>query len=201
MSDENAGQCGVIASPRAPARRHRHPQESDSWQLRLDPDVPADAEPSGVVEGAAGNGSRPRSKLCAVIDRAAALGTEVHLQPAPAGVGPILAFHQFALRLQVQNSLRGRPDLPAHQQPVQAVAAGSGAAGAACKATLHLGTAWSQEGNKAKRQPLGWRLPGRWAADLLTILWLRGQDLNLRPLGYEPNELPDCSTPRLSLRV
>ena len=25
---------------------------------------------------------------------------------------------------------------------------------------------------------------------------LRGQDLNLRPLGYEPNELPDCSTPQ-----
>src|SRR5579863_2404901 len=24
---------------------------------------------------------------------------------------------------------------------------------------------------------------------------LRGKDLNLRPLGYEPNELPDCSTP------
>ncbi len=25
--------------------------------------------------------------------------------------------------------------------------------------------------------------------------WLRGMDLNHRPLGYEPNELPDCSTP------
>ena len=25
---------------------------------------------------------------------------------------------------------------------------------------------------------------------------LRGRDLNPRPLGYEPNELPDCSTPR-----
>ena len=25
---------------------------------------------------------------------------------------------------------------------------------------------------------------------------LRGQDSNLRPRGYEPRELPDCSTPR-----
>src|SRR6476661_6186550 len=25
---------------------------------------------------------------------------------------------------------------------------------------------------------------------------LRGQDSNLRPPGYEPDELPDCSTPR-----
>ena len=27
-------------------------------------------------------------------------------------------------------------------------------------------------------------------------LWLRGPDLNRRPSGYEPDELPDCSTPR-----
>ena len=29
------------------------------------------------------------------------------------------------------------------------------------------------------------------------IPWLRGVDLNHRPLGYEPNELPDCSTPQI----
>src|SRR5699024_4761080 len=30
----------------------------------------------------------------------------------------------------------------------------------------------------------------------LFVLQLRGQDLNLRPSGYEPDELPNCSTPR-----
>ena len=29
---------------------------------------------------------------------------------------------------------------------------------------------------------------------------LRGQDLNLRPSGYEPDELPDCSTPRYKIK-
>ena len=30
----------------------------------------------------------------------------------------------------------------------------------------------------------------------IDINWLRGLDLNQGPSGYEPDELPDCSTPR-----
>ncbi len=32
-------------------------------------------------------------------------------------------------------------------------------------------------------------------------VWLRGLDLNQRPSGYEPDELPDCSTPRQAVIV
>ena len=32
------------------------------------------------------------------------------------------------------------------------------------------------------------------------MAWLRGEDLNLWPSGYEPDELPDCSTPRKEYR-
>lgn len=33
-------------------------------------------------------------------------------------------------------------------------------------------------------------------ADFSGLRWLRGLDLNQRPSGYEPDELPGCSTPR-----
>ncbi len=34
------------------------------------------------------------------------------------------------------------------------------------------------------------------AVNDLCVNWFAGQDLNLRPSGYEPDELPGCSTPR-----
>ena len=69
------------------------------------------------------------------------------------------------------------------------------------RCTTLVGTAWARSGHrmgtKQKAAHWGGFRPIRKLLFLIENLWLRGQDLNLRPLGYEPNELPGCSTPRL----
>src|SRR6266540_7104360 len=54
-----------------------------------------------------------------------------------------------------------------------------------------------KEGRKRALSPLVTKSrKAAYTGSPLSGQWLRGVDLNHRPLGYEPNELPGCSTPR-----
>ena len=56
---------------------------------------------------------------------------------------------------------------------------------------------WSQMAVSTGLEPAIFCVTGRRVNQLHhETKWLREEDLNLWPLGYEPNELPNCSIPR-----
>ena len=63
-----------------------------------------------------------------------------------------------------------------------------------------LGASWHPKGSSARASAgPNAKTPRRVIPSGLLyreLSWLRGLDLNQRPSGYEPDELPGCSTPR-----
>ncbi len=110
--------------------------------------------------------------------------------------------HDHRSGLTAQPSPRGRPGTAesSGREPEGRLVRGRSApcarqwargAKAAASPACHRTSVTTSISRKAPSFKLG-------ASDL-RVRWWRGRDLNPRPSGYEPDELPDCSTPRRTL--
>ena len=61
---------------------------------------------------------------------------------------------------------------------------------------LNQAQATFDPGDRAKAEPSGYSQSDQVVSICREKSWLRELDLNQRPSGYEPDELPDCSIPR-----
>ncbi len=60
-----------------------------------------------------------------------------------------------------------------------------------------MGRRWREgDSKKALNSAFLWKSRNKKTPIRVLNNWLRGPDLNRRPSGYEPDELPGCSTPR-----
>ena len=65
------------------------------------------------------------------------------------------------------------------------------------KRILPMGRRWREgDDKKALNGAFLWETRNKKTPVRVFNNWLRGPDLNRRPSGYEPDELPGCSTPR-----